>query len=401
MRSARPPPELLRPQRRDARDVRRGHAGAAHRRQAAAALADRIADAGAGRRARRCSRTTRSTNPSGPRPSAATETMPSATAGGLTAISKSGFSFALALVAGGGDEQRRLAERLLGLHQRGQPLEQQHVGAIALERASRSPAPPGSPCCSISCSTKPGKSMPSDIEMTFAPLVDRPLDRADDLVARRRRSRRAPCRSAPSSRRGATPIRVPSTSRPKIVPAQCVPWPCASSSPSPVKFFSHELTPANAGCVASMPVSSTATTMPSPVNGEVSRADRLDAPGRACDNRRPAGGGLHRRDQLHRHHRRDRHHVGALGQRRDLVGLDLGHVHGRDGDELQGRRSAPRGPPKDVASPPDGAAQDHVPLSHVLSPFSRTAPACSMCRACRSTLPYLSQRRSPTFRTPP
>ena len=68
----------------------------------------------------------------------------------------------------------------------------------------------------------------------------------------------------------ATPMRCPSTSRPKTVPAQCVPWPFPSPSPSPVKSCCTSSTPAKAGCVASMPVSSTATTAPAPVNVETS-----------------------------------------------------------------------------------------------------------------------------------
>jgi hypothetical protein len=67
---------------------------------------------------------------------------------------------------------------------------------------------------------------------------------------------------------GATPIRVPSTSRPKTVPAQWVPWPCRSPSPVPEKSCCTRSTPANAGCWSSIPVSSTATVTPAPVNGE-------------------------------------------------------------------------------------------------------------------------------------
>ena len=62
-------------------------------------------------------------------------------------------------------------------------------------------------------------------------------------------------------------MRLPSTSRPKIVPAQCVPCPLRSPSPLPLKSRATSSTPANAGCAASMPVSSTATVTPSPVNG--------------------------------------------------------------------------------------------------------------------------------------
>ena len=67
----------------------------------------------------------------------------------------------------------------------------------------------------------------------------------------------------------AIPIRLPSTSRPKMVPAQCDPCPCRSPLPEPLKSFSTIVTPAKAGWFLSMPVSNTATTTPSPVTGEV------------------------------------------------------------------------------------------------------------------------------------
>ena len=68
----------------------------------------------------------------------------------------------------------------------------------------------------------------------------------------------------------ATPIRVPLTSRPKTVPAQCVPWPCVSPLPSPVKSFSTIVTPSNAGCDFAIPVSSTATMTSVPSNADTS-----------------------------------------------------------------------------------------------------------------------------------
>ena len=64
----------------------------------------------------------------------------------------------------------------------------------------------------------------------------------------------------------ATPIRVPSTSRPRMVPAQCVPCPFVSSAPVSVKSMLRTFTPVNAGCVSSTPVSSTATVTPAPVS---------------------------------------------------------------------------------------------------------------------------------------
>ena len=71
---------------------------------------------------------------------------------------------------------------------------------------------------------------------------------------------------------GATPIRIPLTARPKIVPAQWVPWLLVSlkswGSPA-VKFRPMISTPENAGWSLSIPVSSTATVTPLPLNGEV------------------------------------------------------------------------------------------------------------------------------------
>ena len=61
-----------------------------------------------------------------------------------------------------------------------------------------------------------------------------------------------------------------------------------------------DLTPANAGCAASMPVSSTATTMPAPVKGEVSAPTALTpqvavaADGRRGDVPRLASGAMRR-----------------------------------------------------------------------------------------------------------
>ena len=63
----------------------------------------------------------------------------------------------------------------------------------------------------------------------------------------------------------AMPILVPSTSRPKIVPAQCVPWPWRSPLPEPEKSCCTSSTPWKAACAASMPVSRTAATTPAPV----------------------------------------------------------------------------------------------------------------------------------------
>ncbi len=100
--------------------------------------------------------------------------------------------------------------------------------------------------------------MPSDIEMTLAPSS------TAQLMARTIASLPPP--SPPSTlpisaffTPRATPMRVPSTSRPKIVPAQCVPCPCVSPLPSPVKSCSTSVTPAKAGWFLAMPVSRTAT----------------------------------------------------------------------------------------------------------------------------------------------
>ena len=124
-----------------------------------------------------------------------------------------------------------------------------------------------SPSTSISRLTSPGKSNPIDMEMTLAP------SRAAHITP----SRIASVEPAPWSSRtlpinalvtpGATPMRSPFTEPPKIVPAQCVPWPSRSPLPSPEKSFSISVFPVNASCCASMPVSSTATVTPSPLNG--------------------------------------------------------------------------------------------------------------------------------------
>ena len=116
--------------------------------------------------------------------------------------------------------------------------------------------------------------MPSDIEMTWAPWSTAHwMALTISSLAPPFAPRTLPMKALVTP--GATPMRVFCTSRPKIVPAQCVPWPCWSPLPSPVKSRSTMVTPANAACAASMPVSRTATAMPAPVKGEVSALTAL------------------------------------------------------------------------------------------------------------------------------
>jgi ABC-type uncharacterized transport system involved in gliding motility auxiliary subunit len=65
---------------------------------------------------------------------------------------------------------------------------------------------------------------------------------------------------------------------------QCVPCPFWSSSLALVKFLQTRFMPPKAGCVGSMPVSSTATITPSPEKGEVSAPTAL-TPTRRCQQR--------------------------------------------------------------------------------------------------------------------
>lgn len=125
--------------------------------------------------------------------------------------------------------------------------------------------------------TSPGKSKPRDMEMTCAWLSSAHW-RPRKIISE------SPAPSSPSTlpisarvTPGATPIRVPSTSRPKTVPAQCVPCPFLSPFPDPEKSAWVSSTPVNAGCDASMPVSRTATTTPAPVRDDLS-APTADTP---------------------------------------------------------------------------------------------------------------------------
>ena len=105
--------------------------------------------------------------------------------------------------------------------------------------------------------------MPSDMEMTCAPS-----SRAQWMARARVAEEPPPSPSTLPMRARlmlrATPMRVPATSLPKMVPAQWLPWPCRSWGGSSVKLRCTSCTPAKAGWLASMPVSSTATLMPLP-----------------------------------------------------------------------------------------------------------------------------------------
>ena len=76
--------------------------------------------------------------------------------------------------------------------------------------------------------------MPSDIEMTLAPWSTAHwMALTISSLAPPLAPRTLPMKALVTP--GATPMRVFCTSRPKMVPAQCVPWPCSSPLPSPVK----------------------------------------------------------------------------------------------------------------------------------------------------------------------
>ena len=109
----------------------------------------------------------------------------------------------------------------------------------------------------------------------------------------------------------AIPMRLPSTSRPKMVPAQCEPCPCRSPLPEPLKSFSTIVTPAKAGCFLSIPVSNTATTTPSPGHRRGVGFDRRNTP---CISRRCGSRGyVERLYQFDRHGDGDRSHIGIAG----------------------------------------------------------------------------------------
>ncbi len=123
--------------------------------------------------------------------------------------------------------------------------------------------------------TMPGKSNPSDMEITCAPWRSaHSIPRSSPSVSPLPSS----ASTLPITARvtpGATPILVPSTARPKIVPAQWVPCPCLSPTPEPLKSSWMRVTPVNAGWLPSMPVSRTATITSAPVRVETSAPTAL------------------------------------------------------------------------------------------------------------------------------
>ena len=85
-------------------------------------------------------------------------------------------------------------------------------------------------------------------------ILDSPLDRRHDALTRPPlTTEHLPNERGLHTGRDPDPRIVDVTA--KIVPAQCVPWPCWSPLPSPVKSFSVIVTPEKAGWVPSIPVS--------------------------------------------------------------------------------------------------------------------------------------------------
>jgi len=93
----------------------------------------------------------------------------------------------------------------------------------------------------------------------------------------------------------------------------------ADQTSADVKFFCTSVTPAKAGWVESMPVSRTAITAPSPVNGEVASPTALTPQGWGAGGRLRLAVLDDRIDQPHRHRRSDGDNIRFIGQCFDLV----------------------------------------------------------------------------------
>ena len=106
------------------------------------------------------------------------------------------------------------------------------------------------------------------MEITDAPVRDRPVHAGEHAGGRAgARSWRAPCR-----RRSARGTRCRSAAScpagafgPHAVPMQCVPWLWRSCTGCPTNVAPTIVRPTKSGCPRSMPVSSTATRMPTPL----------------------------------------------------------------------------------------------------------------------------------------
>ena len=167
--------------------------------------------------------------------------------------------------------------------------------------------------------------MPSDMEITWAPFS------TAQLMASAIWSLDPPPvpRTFPINAfltPGATPMRVPLTSRPKMVPAQCVPWPCWSFGPSRCEILldeSHTGERGMAGIDASVKNRD---------HDSVARerrgcgADGVDAPGGSSGSRLRLSVRGERLDKLHRHRRGNGDDIRFVGERFDFAVTDLFHL---------------------------------------------------------------------------
>ena len=117
-------------------------------------------------------------------------------------------------------------------------------------------------------------------------------------------------------------MRLPSTSRPKTVPAQCVPCPCRSPSPEPVKSFSTMSTPAKVLPVDSGVEDCHGHALACPIRSVC--PDRGDAP---CIARRRGLDIAQRANEVGRHQWRDGCNAGFAGELLHFLEIEGLHRH--------------------------------------------------------------------------